>query len=180
MASSRFHSLLPTRTWRSIALVLGATASTTGCYTYRTVGVTDLAPEMTVRVALTATAVDRLRNSPNGERRLLEGFEVAGTVASAGADSVVVSVATNSASDPSMRAMTFRQPVTLRRNDVERVELRTLDRKKTTWTAVSIGVLSVTAAVLAIRRGGEASGTTPVPGGPNETRVPALLLFSFR
>lgn len=180
MAFSRPRSAVLPCAWRSFALLLGAAASTAGCYTYRSVAVADLEPEMTVRVELTAVAVDRLRNSPNGERRLLEGFEVGGTVASAGGDSVVVSVPSNTPTDPSMRAMTFRQPVTLRRSDVERIELRTLDRRKTTWAAVTIGALSVTAAVFAIRRGGEATGSTPVPGGPNEARVPALLLWSFR
>lgn len=179
MVFLRPPSPLVHRAWRAIALLLVA-ASTAGCYTYRRVAATDLEPEMTVRVQLTAVAVDRLRNSPNGERRLLDRFELAGTVERAEGDSVVVSVPTNTASDPSTRAMTFRQPVTLKRSDMEEIELRTLDRRKTTWTAVTIGALTVGAAVFAIRRGGEATGSTPVPGGPNEVRVPALLLWSFR
>ncbi|MEP7384774.1 MAG: hypothetical protein ABI910_24095, partial [Gemmatimonadota bacterium] len=147
-----------------------ALLSTTGCFTYRPVTVADLQPEMTVHMQLTAVAVDRLRNAPNGERRLLDGFALDGMVTSAGEDSVIVSVPTSNASDPSMRAMQFRQPLTIRRGEVEQIQLRTLDRKKTTWVAVTLSVLGVAAAAYAIRRGGEATGSTPVPGGPNESR----------
>ena len=180
MAFSRPRSAVLPCAWRSFALLLGAAASTTGCYTYRSVAVADLEPlqQASLPVGTVAQPVngDRGELHPDGHLR----FEVGGTVASAGGDSVVVSVPSNTPTDPSMRAMTFRQPVTLRRSDVERIELRTLDRRKTTWAAVTIGALSVTAAVFAIRRGGEATGSTPVPGGPNEARVPALLLWSFR
>jgi hypothetical protein len=54
------------------------------------------------------------------------------------------------------------------------VQVRTLDRKKTTWMTVTLSVLGLAAAAYAIRRGGEATGSTPVPGGPNEIRVPSF------
>ena len=160
---------------RVIALGIGA-ASVSGCYEYRPIEVGELRPAMTVRIELTAVAVDRLRNSANGERRLLEGFSVSGAVERVGGDSVIVSVATGRASDPALKGTNFRQPISLASREVQRSELRTLDRRKTTWTTVIISTLSLVAAAYAIKRGGDASGSTPVPGGPNELRVP----FSLR
>ena len=160
-------------------LVLCSAVTTTGCYTYQRASLSELKPDMTVRAELTAVAVDRFRNSPNGERRLITGFEVDGLVASASADSVIVSVPTSSDTDPLARGMVFRQPITLRQADVQRVDLRTLDRRKTAWTSAILTTLGLAAAVYAIRRGGESSGSTPVPGGPNEVRVPAMLRWAI-
>lgn len=156
------------------AIVTAALASV-GCYSYQPVTNARLAPEMEVRLQLTAAGVDRLRNGANNERRLLEDFSVSGTVASASADSVVVSVPTTTVPDPGARSVTFRQPVAVARSEVQHAELRTLDRKRTTITSIVIGTLSLAAAIYAIDRGGRSSGTTPSPGGINEVRIPLMI-----
>lgn len=151
------------------------TLASAGCYSYQPVTQARLAPEQEVRLQLTAVAVDRLRNGANEERRLLQDFTVSGQVVSVSADSVVVSVPTTTVPDAGARAVTFRQPLPLARSEVQQVELRTLDRKRTTITSIVVGGLAIAAAVIAIERGGEASGTTPPIGGPNEIRIPLLL-----
>lgn len=158
----------------TLALAVLSLASV-GCYSYRPVTPARVAPEQEVRLQLTAVAVDRLRNGANNERRLLQDFSVSGTVTSVSADSIVVSVPTATVPDAGARSITFRQPLPLARSEVQQVELRTLDRKRTTITSIVVGGLALAAAVIAIERGGEASGTTPPIGGPNEIRIPLLL-----
>jgi hypothetical protein len=152
------------------AALLGSTA----CYNYQPVGVSELKPEMDVRVQLSAVGVDRIRTGPNNEGRLLDNFSVSGKVSRVSADSVILSVQSSTNSDPSVRAMTFFQPLPLLRSELRSTEVRRLDRKRTTWTAVIISAAAIGASVYAITHGGEASGSTPVPGGPNEVRVPLL------
>ncbi len=164
------HSSTP-----SVLALVAAAIAAAGCYSYKPVTTATLAPEMTVRMQLTAAAVDRLRNGANNEQRLLDDFTVSGIVASTTADSVVVSVPTTTVPDVGARSVTFRQPVSLARTEVQRAELRTLDRKRTTWTSVIVGTLSLAAAAYAIKRGGDSSGTTPSPGGPNEVRIPFMI-----
>jgi hypothetical protein len=176
MALVPARSRRTTQAARTLLAALTTVVSTTGCYTYRSVTVSDLAPAMEVRMQLTAVATDRLRNSPNGEGRLLQGFGVDGTVATATPDSVVVSVESSRSTNPTMGGMTFRQPVTILRGEVRQVELRTLDKRKTTWVSIGLGVIGLAAAAYAIDRGGESTGTTPVPGGPNEGRFLPLFL----
>lgn len=158
----------------SVLALVAVVAGTTGCYSYKPVTQARLAPEMEVRLQLTAVAVDRLRRGSNNEGRLLDDFSVSGTLASVSADSVVVSVPTTTVPDPGARAVTFRQPLSIAWSDVQQAEVRTLDRKRTTITSIVLGALGIAAAIYAIERGGESSGTTPVPGGPNEVRIPPL------
>lgn len=156
-----------------LALALGATLST-GCYTYQPVALSELTPESTVRLQLSGTAVERLRNGTNNEARLLDDFSVSGKVARLSSDSIVVSVQTSQSSDAMTRPVNFFQPLPLSRSDLRTAEVRRLDRKRTTITATVLTVLSIGAAVYAIKHGGEASGSTPPNGGPNEVRVPLL------
>lgn len=176
MALVPVRSRRSTQAARAVLAALTTVASTAGCYTYRTVTVSELAPPMEVRMQLTAVAIDRLHSSPNGEGRLLDNFGVDGLVTSANADSVVVSVESSRSSTPTMGGMTFRQPVTVLRGEVRQVEIRTLDKRKTTWVSIGLGLVGLAAAAYAIDRGGESTGTTPIPGGPNEARVLPLFL----
>lgn len=134
---------------------------------------------MNVRLELTAPGVERLRGGSNNEGRLLNDFALDGRLAQVNGDSVVVSIPTTTTPDPGARAVTFYQPVTIARSEVRRSDVRLLDRKRTTITSIVVGALSLAAAIYAIDRGGESSGTTPVPGGPNEVRLPALFRLAI-
>jgi hypothetical protein len=163
----------PSRPAAALALALGAALST-GCYSYQPVTLSELKPEMPVRVQLTAVAVDRLRNGGNNEARFLEDFSLSGNVARVNADSVVLSVQTSRTTDATVRPVAFYQPLPLLRSELRTTEVRRLDRRRTTWATAVLSTLAIGAAVYAIKHGGEASGSTPVPGGPNEVRVPLL------
>ncbi|MCC6931200.1 MAG: hypothetical protein IT359_19585 [Gemmatimonadaceae bacterium] len=158
------------------ALVL-ALASSAGCYSYQPIQLSEISPNTSVRVQLSGMAVEQLRNGKSNEARLLEDFSVSGAVSRVTGDSVVLSVQTTQSSDAMTRPVTFYQPLPLARSDFRSVEVRKLDRKRTTITSVVLGALAVSAATYAIIHGGESSGTTPPNGGPNEARVPFL---SFR
>jgi len=149
------------------------------CFSYQPAQVAELTPTTNVRIELTAPGVERLRNGSNNEARLLRDFSLDGKLAQVNGDSLVVNIPTTTTPDAGARAMTFSQPVTIARTEVRRSEVRVLDRKRTTITSIAIGTLSLAAAIYAIDRGGRSSGTTPVPGGPNEIRLPALIRFSI-
>jgi len=171
--------LSPLRTSRrpAAALAVLALASSTACYSYQPIQLSEIKPNTSVRVQLTGMAVEQLRSGKNNEARLLEDFSVSGNISRLTGDSVVLSVQTTQSSDAMTRPVTFYQPLPLARSDFRSVEVRKLDRKRTTITSVVLGALAVSAATYAIIHGGEASGTTPPNGGPNEVRVP---LFGLR
>lgn len=152
------------------AALLGATA----CYSYQPIQLSEIKPNTAVRVQLTGMAVEQIRSGSNNEARLLDDFSVTGNVARLTGDSVVISVQTTQSSDAMTRPVTFFQPLSLARSDLRSAEVRRLDRKRTTIAATVLGALSIGAAVYAIANGGEASGTAPSPGGPNEVRIPLL------
>jgi hypothetical protein len=162
-------------------VVLGAAflASASACFSYQPASFSQLQPEADVRVELTAPGVERLRSGRNNEARLLRDFILDGKLAQVSGDSLVVKVPTTTVPDPGARSVTFFQPVTIARGEVRRTDLRVLDRKRTTIASIVLGTLSLAAAIYAIERGGESSGTTPSPGGPNEIRLPALLRLSL-
>lgn len=161
--------------------VLGAAllTSASACFSYQPASFSQLQPETDVRVELTAPGVERLRSGRNNEGRLLRDFTLDGKLAQLSGDSLVVKVPTTTVPDPGARSVTFFQPVTVARSEVRRTDVRVLDRKRTTITAIVLGTLSLAAAIYAIDRGGESSGTTPVPGGPNEIRIPARIRLSI-
>ncbi len=164
-------------------LALGALAPalllTSACFSYQPATFSDLRPDMDVRLELTAPGVERLRAGSQNEGRLLRDFSLDGKLSQSTADSLVVRIPTTTVPDPGARSVTFFQPVTVARSEVRRTDMRVLDRKRTTITSIVLGALLLGAAAYAIDRGGESSGTTPVPGGPNESRLPALFRFAI-
>lgn len=156
---------------RHAGLALGVLLST-GCYSYQPISPSEIAPSTNVRVRLSGDAVERLRNGANNEARLLDDFSVSGSVMRLNSDSLVLSVESSRSSDAMTRPVTFFQPLPLLRSDIRTADVRRLDRKRTTITAVLLSALALGAATYAILHGGEASGSSPVPGGPNEIRIP--------
>ena len=180
LSRSRASGLRCRISFRRVSSVAGtalALVGSTACYSYQPIQLSEIKANTSVRVQLTGMAVEQLRSGKNNEARLLEDFSVSGNVSRLTGDSVVLSVQTTHSSDAMTRPVTFFQPLPLARTDFRSVEVRKLDRKRTTITSVVLGALAVSAATYAIIHGGEASGTTPPNGGPNEVRVP---FFSFR
>ena len=143
-------------------------ATIVGCYRYAPVPVTNLSPDMNVRVELSAVAVDRLRRGPDSLAKLLDGFKVSGTVSELRGDSLLLSVPTTYM-EANVRLQTQMHGLPLLRSDVLRVTSRRLDRKRTTWTGVAIGLVGAAAVAYVLDHGGRSSGTTPKPPDPQES-----------
>jgi hypothetical protein len=161
------------------ALLAVLTATTAGCYRYSPISVDSLLEGQTVRMELSAVAVDRVRQGGPDATKLLEGFLVNGTVSRLASDSFFVSVE-SSLLDAGVRARTVTHDLSLHRTDVQRATLRQLDRKRTTWTSVALGAVAIGSATFALRRGGRSGGTTPSPPGPPEMRIPFSLSWLIR
>jgi hypothetical protein len=137
------------------------------CYRYAPVPVTNLTPDMSVRLELSAVAVDRLRRGPDSVAKLVDGFTVSGTVAGLRGDSLLLSVPTTYM-ESNVRLETQLHALSLLRSDVQRVTSRRLDRTRTTWTGVAIGLLGAAAVAYVLDHGGRSSGTNPKPPDPQE------------
>lgn len=148
------------------ACALGASA---GCYKYSAVPIGDVQPGMSVRVRLSGTEVERLRAAP--QARLLEGFRVSGRIEQLGTDSLRLAVPTT-VMEPNVRARTVDRDLSIVRAEVREVELRRLDRARTTWTVVALGAATIGSIAFALQRGGRATGSVPPPTGPPEIRIP--------
>src|SRR4051812_12235874 len=155
----------------ALAVCFGAAG---GCYRYQPVEVSALAPDMSVRMELSAVAVDRLRTGPDSLHRLIDGFNVSGTVARLESDTVLLAVPT-SYMEANVRLKTEMHNLPLLRSDVQRVQSRRLDRTRTTWMSVALGVLAVSSAAYVLNKGGKSTGGSPKPGDPPEMLVPAAL-----
>ncbi len=155
----------------AVAVCLGATA---GCYRYVPVPVTELEPDMAVRMQLSAVAVDRLRTESDSLSRLLDGFNVSGTVSRLESDTVQLAVPT-SYMEANVRLKTQVHPLTLVRSDVLRVESRRLDRARTTVIGVGLGVAVVASVAYVLNKGGKSTGSTPNPVDPPEMLIPASM-----
>ena len=155
---------------RALAVAAVCLAGGTGCYHYAPLPVTELEPAMDVRVELSGVAVDRLRQAPDSVARLVKGFNVSGTVARVNADSVVLSVPT-SYMEANVRLKTQLNDLSLFRSEVRRVQWRRLDRARTTWVGVGVGVLGAATAAIVLNRGGKSSGGIPKPVDPVDIRM---------
>jgi hypothetical protein len=123
---------------------------------------------MDVRLELSAVAVDRLRRGPDSLAKLVDGFKVSGTVSELRGDSLLLAVPT-SYMEANVRLQTQLHNLPLFRSDVQRVLSRQLDRKRTTWTGVAIGLVGVAAVAYVLDHGGGRSGgSTPNPPPPPE------------
>lgn len=161
------------QTVRVLVAAVAALAGSQGCYHYAPVRVTDLSPGLSVKMELSAVAVDRLRRGPDSVAKLLDGFNVSGTVSRVAGDSVLVMVP-KSYMEANVRLKTEEHPVALLRSDVERVRLRRLDRAKTTWIGVAAGAVAAGAVVYVIDHGGRASGSSTKPGDVADSRSPVI------
>jgi hypothetical protein len=155
----------------ALAVLLGAAG---GCYRYKPVPVSALAPDMSVRLELSAVAGDRLRTGPDSLHRLVDGFNVSGTVARLESDTLLLAVPT-SYMEANVRLKTELHNLPLLRSDVQRVQSRRLDRARTTWTGVALGVLAAASAAYVLNKGGRSTGGIPKPGDPPEILIPAAL-----
>ena len=166
-ARKSIRNLVRRPTWAVTAACL---VGGTGCYHYAPLPLTELEPAMTVRMELSGVAVDRLRRGPDSVARLVNGFNVSGTVARLNADSVVLAVPT-SYMEANVRLKTQLHDLPLFRSEVQRVQWRRLDRARTTWVGVGVGVVGATAIALVLNRGGRSSGSIPKPVDPVDNRL---------
>jgi hypothetical protein len=125
---------------------------------------------MNVRMELSGVAVDRLRRAPDSVARLVKGFNVSGTISKVNGDSVVLAVPT-SYMEANVRLKTQLHDLPLFRSDVQRVQWRRLDRARTTWVGVGIGVVGAAAVAMVLNRGGKSSGGIPKPIDPVDIRL---------
>jgi len=155
---------------RRLALTTAVCLSTAACYHYAPVPVTDLTPSMSVQLELSATAVDRLRRGPDSVAKLVDGFRVSGTVSQLRGDSLLLAVPT-SYMEANVRLKTQLHDLPLLRSDVQQVRSRRLDKARTTWTGVGIGLLGAAAVVYVLNHGSEASGGSGKTPDPSEIRL---------
>jgi hypothetical protein len=131
---------------------------------------------MTVRVELSAAAVDRFRKGPDSLSRLIKGFQVGGAVARLSNDSLLLLVPLQFL-DVDARLRTLNHDLLLFRQDMQRAQIRRLDKKRTTWLAVALGAATAASVAIVLNHGGRRSGGNDGPvDPPPEIRVP----FSFR
>ena len=125
---------------------------------------------MTVKMELSAVAVDRIRRGPDSVAKLMDGFTVSGTVSQLRGDSVLLSVPT-SYMEANVRLRTQMHGLPLLRSDVQRVSSRRLDRARTTWTGVAVGAIAAGAVAYVLSHGGESSGSSGKPVDPSDIRL---------
>jgi hypothetical protein len=155
---------------RSLLALACCTAFSVGCYRYAPVPVESLTPDMSVRLELSAVAVDRLRRGPDSLARLVDGFTVSGTVSQLRGDSVLLAVPM-SFMEANVRLRTQMHDLPILRSDVQGVTSRRLDRARTTWAGVAIGVVAAGAVAYVLNHGGDASGSSSKPTDPSEIRL---------
>jgi hypothetical protein len=129
---------------------------------------------MSVQLDLSAVAVDRIRRGPDSLAKLLDGFTVSGTVSRLKGDSVLLAVPT-SVMEANVRLVTQTHDLPILRSDVQGVRSRRLDRARTTWTGVAVGVLAAGAVVYVLNHGSESSGSSSKPTDPSEFRALPIL-----
>jgi hypothetical protein len=165
--------MLVRRVW-----ALAVCVSTASCYSYATVPASELTPSMAVRMELSGVAVDRIRSGPDSARRLLDGFKVSGTISRMAADSIVVAVE-ESYMEKNVRLRTQLHDLPLLKSDVRHVESRRLDRKRTTWVAVGLGVAAAASTAVVLNFGGRSSGSIPKPVDPVDSRSSGALRWGI-
>jgi hypothetical protein len=128
---------------------------------------------MNVQVELSAVAVDRVRRGPDSVAKLVDGFNVSGTVTRLNGDTVLLSVPT-SYMEANVRLKTQQHDLVLLRTEMQRVRERRLDRARTTWVGAGLGVVAVASAAYVLNWGGESKGGIPKPVDPADSRSPAV------
>lgn len=166
------------RTNNATALALSLLA-VTACYQYGPVQASELGDGTSVRLRLSGNAVDRLRASDNGRSGLLNDFSLTGTVTRATAESLQVEVPTT-VMEANVRPRTVFTSVALARSEIQYAELRQLNRRRTTWVGIGLGVAAVASVAIALDVAGRSGGVDGPPGSPPDNRLPAFIRLSFR
>jgi hypothetical protein len=154
------------------ALSCALLALPAGCYRTAIVPLADVPAGATVDLDLSGAAVERLRAAP-ATARLLDGFATSGRIVRRERDSVLVSVALRT-QQPNARPVTTWQSLLLGVDEVRRVQVRTLDRRKTRWVAIGTGAAVVLGSTLIVYRGGQSSGANGRPIDGPENRIPLV------
>ncbi|MBC7894461.1 MAG: hypothetical protein H7066_03555 [Cytophagaceae bacterium] len=170
----RAARLQPSSAARALLWLTCSAVFATGCYRYQPVAVADVREGESVRLDLSAVAVDRVRRGSAEEARVLSGFNVTGKVAKLGADTLTLTVE-HDMFDANARPLTINQDLRLLRTEVQGVKQRRLDRKRSTWTGVALGSAIVVSTIFAIQRGGRSTGGNPYNPTPPEIRIPFSL-----
>jgi hypothetical protein len=164
---------------RTLLVLALAGVSSAGCYRYQPINVAEMREGESVRLDLSAVAVDRVRRASQQEARVLSGFNVMGRVARMAGDSLTLSVA-HAMLDANARPLTINQDLHLLRSDVQGAHQRRLDRTRSMWTGAILGTAIVASTVFALQRGGRSTGgTTTTPSAP-EVRIPLGLGWLMR
>lgn len=158
-------------------LVLAAIVTNTACYSYRTIPLTGVEAGTPVRARLTAVGLDRLQRSGIPEARLVKDFRLTGVISRLTTDSVILGVE-QSVMEANVRVRTTYTDLPLLRNELQQVDLRTLNRRKSTVVGLALTAAAVVGVAIAIERGGRSTGTVPPQGGPADHVIPAWLRLS--
>lgn len=154
-----------------------ALAILAGCYRYVPVELPQVAPGTPVRANLTGAAMDRLR-SASGEGPVVRRATIDGRLTRTTADSVVIGVE-STIMEANVRSRTFYSDMAFLKSDVRTFQLRQLDRRRTTLTAIGLGVGAVAAVLIAVEYGGSSTGSNQQGPGVPEQRFPAGIRISF-
>lgn len=147
------------RPWyrRAAVLLLFSNA----CYTYQAVPVAELRPDMEVRLQLTASGVDRIRQGDF--RNAVNNFRTEGRLIRLGNDTVQVGIE-RIVYEANVRPVTTVTGLGVLRSEIQGAEVRLRDKRRTTITTVGIVLGLAVASVLAIKFGDGRSGGN-IPGG---------------
>lgn len=148
----------------------------TACYRYTEVSPAALQPGAEVRARVSAVGQDRVRRGPEAQARLLPGASVTGRVVRLAGDTVVLGV-DRVELEANVRARTTLVDLPLLRAELQTVQLRQLNRRRTVVASTAVSIATIAALYFALDRGRGALGDDPGPPGPAESRLPAGLVI---
>lgn len=151
---------------RSLLLTLAGSLVLTACYAYAPMEASRLQPGAAVRMRIDARTAQQIE--PLLGRT--DARQLAGTVITAGVDTLIVEVPTTTQLAGSGTNQTLRQRVSIPRSSLLEVESRTLSRTRT-WIATGAAAAILGAIILnaTVEGGGRQGGNG---GGPPELRPP--------
>ncbi|MBI4520286.1 MAG: hypothetical protein HY701_05585 [Gemmatimonadetes bacterium] len=114
---------------------LGCVVAVTGCYTYQMVPREAVTPGISVRATLTSPGMVRLEDLLGGPRRIVEGqvVETSSTEVTLLSRTQTAGLPENGFGSPFLR-----QRIIIQQQEIESVEQRILDRKKTTLFSIVV------------------------------------------
>ncbi|MCU0636561.1 MAG: hypothetical protein MUE41_16955 [Gemmatimonadaceae bacterium] len=147
------------------------------CYRTAAVEVGALPVGASAMFTLSGGAVERVRRD-SLQARLLDDFTVSGRLVRRAGDSIVVAVPVRVA-DPGALPSTVLRELSLLTSDVRSTAQRTLDRRRSIYTAATFVAATAVASGFIVFRGGRASGNSGRPVDPVEHRLPLLRLRAW-